>query len=124
MTRCLFACLGVVLAFCCMAEWQAVQGQSTGAIRFIRGDMNCDGVIDIGDPIFGLHSHFTHGPDPCCFEGADANDDGNFDISDNVYDLQYLFVMGPEPPSPFPDCGRDPGGMHNPLPCDTFPPCN
>ncbi len=74
---------------------------------FIRGDSNCDGGVDLSDPIHALTYLFKDGATPLCLDAADSNDDGGVDISDAVKSLLVLFV-GAQMPSPYPTFGRDP----------------
>jgi hypothetical protein len=76
--------------------------------RFVRGECNGDGAVDISDAIFGLAFLFSGGPGPRCDDGCDANDDGAVDISDAIWLLGFLFLGGPRPPEPFPSAGGDP----------------
>ena len=79
--------------------------------RFIRGDANNDGGVDIGDGIRILSFLFPHDPPlpPLpCREASNANDDAKVDIGDSIYIFGYLFQMGRMPPPPFPDCDLDP----------------
>jgi hypothetical protein len=84
----------------------------TESIRepFIRGNCNDDGIVNIADAVYILSALFQSGADPIdCPEGCDANKDGFNDSSDAVYILNYRFLQGPTPPSPFPNCGTEPG---------------
>jgi hypothetical protein len=77
--------------------------------KFIRGDANEDGSLDLGDPIRILGDLF--GPiDPIipCPDSYDANDDGSANIADAVTLLTYLFNGTAPPAAPFPTCGQDP----------------
>lgn len=74
--------------------------------RFIRGDCNGDGSVDIGDPICNLAYQFTNGVG-ACLDALDTNDDGSVTLGDPVTNLAYLFQNGPTPPNPFPGCGPD-----------------
>ncbi len=77
--------------------------------RFIRGDSNEDGEIDLSDAIFILRYLFQGGTMPNCLDSSDANDDGKIDLSDAVYLLNYLFQgSNLPPPPPFNDPGKDP----------------
>jgi hypothetical protein len=92
---------------------------STGQVRrirydaplFIRGDVNLDGVVNLGDPIANLEYLLEDNAPSLCRDAHDTNDDGDVDIADPVYGLTYLFSMGPPPPPPFGmapgDCGPD-----------------
>ncbi|MEM7167169.1 MAG: IPT/TIG domain-containing protein [Planctomycetota bacterium] len=81
----------------------------TGPV-FIRGDVNADSNVDIGDPVAILSYLFSAGTEPQCLDAADVNDDGTVNVADAVYDLTYLFSMGAPPPPPFPGSGPDPTG--------------
>ncbi|MBN1417171.1 MAG: hypothetical protein JXP34_00245 [Planctomycetes bacterium] len=83
--------------------------------RFVRGDGNGDGEINIGDPIHGLSYIFASGPGDCR-DAIDANDDGAIDIADPIMLLGYIFSSEAEPPLPFPEPGVDP--TPDELDCD------
>ena len=74
---------------------------------FIRGDVNNDGIVDIGDPIYLLNYLFVNGPAPPCPDAADGDNDGLVNITDAVYMVFYVFGIGVAPPYPFPDCGLE-----------------
>ncbi|MBI4607336.1 MAG: family 10 glycosylhydrolase [Planctomycetes bacterium] len=78
------------------------------APRFVRGDANDDGAVDISDAVAILAHLFLGGGAPRCPDAADANDSGKLDLSDAVYLLGHLFLGGRAPPAPFPLPGRDP----------------
>jgi hypothetical protein len=66
--------------------------------RFISGDCNGNGVIDVADVVYLLNYLFVGGPAPVpCLEAGDATCDGIVDASDIVSLLNYLFVHGPSP---------------------------
>ncbi len=75
---------------------------------FIRGDVNCDGLVNSSDVSF-LDSLMNHGgPLPPCLEAADVNDDG---LILSIADLAFLLRaldLGLALPPPFPNCGSDP----------------
>lgn len=79
-----------------------------GGVRFLRGDANRTGSIDIADAIAVLTFLFAGGAPPSCPDSADANDDGSVNIGDAIYTLGYLFTSGATPPYPFPKPGYDP----------------
>jgi hypothetical protein len=91
-----------------LSEFALVELSATGP-RFVRGDANADGLLDLSDAIFTLHALFLGGRVPGCLDAADANDDGEIDVSDPVRWLLCLFA-GAElcPPPPYPFCGDDP----------------
>lgn len=75
---------------------------------FIRGDLNCDGVVDSADVSFLENLINDGGPLPPCLDAADVNDDGLFlSIADWALLLRAL-DLGLALPPPFPDCGTDP----------------
>ena len=79
------------------------------APRFLRGDPNEDGEMDISDPLFILGCKFLGTACPGCRDAGDLNDDGAMDISDAIHGLNFLF-SGTQPPGyPGPTaCGSDP----------------
>jgi len=84
-----------------------------GAFRFqnrlLRGDVDRDGEIRIGDPISTLQLLFVAGtPEPPCLDAADADDDGEISIDDAILVLLHLFAGGAPPAAPWPSWGFDP----------------
>ena len=74
---------------------------------FIRGVVNGDVVLDIGDAMYIAMYLFSSGGEPACLEAAEANGDGVIDIADSIYVVAYLFRNGPSPAAPFPAAGLD-----------------
>ena len=80
-----------------------------GANAFIRGDVNDDSSVNIGDPIMCINFLFLGFSAPTCMDAADCNDDGDLNLADPVFGLTYIFLGGTPPPAPFlPLCGLDP----------------
>ncbi len=75
--------------------------------RFVRGDADNSGKVDITDAIYTLKYLFQEGPSPTCEDALDSNDDGKMDITDAIYTLNYLFLGGREIPEPFKVAGED-----------------
>ena len=73
--------------------------------RFVRGDANADGAVDLADPIAILGLLFAGG-DLACAAAGDTNDDEQLDIADPIALLGLLFA-GSTPPLP-PECAADP----------------
>ena len=73
--------------------------------RFVRGDCNDDGRVDISDGVCILNWLFLNGKPPACTATSNTNGDDNADISDATYLLNHLFLRGLPPTLPFPDCG-------------------
>lgn len=88
--------------------------------RFIRGDCNTDGVLDIADAITMIMRLFR-ATTTSCNEACDADSSGAADISDVVLVLDGLFGERDLPTLPFPECGLAP--TWSDLGCDDFPPC-
>ena len=87
--------------------------------RFVRGDCNADGQLDISDPVRLLVFNFVGSVEPSCLDACDANDDASLDISDAVAMLSSLFGNPPIVlPLPNPTCGPDP--TDDPLNCVGF----
>ncbi|MCA8959029.1 MAG: hypothetical protein KDC38_00890 [Planctomycetes bacterium] len=74
--------------------------------RFVRGDVNRDGVVELSDMITLLEALFTSAS-LSCLSAGDVNDDGAFDISDAIYGLSWLFSGGAPIPEPT-TCDFDP----------------
>ncbi len=89
--------------------------------EFVRGDVNTDDFVDLGDVIGALGYMFNAGP-VYCADAMDVNDDGMLDISDPISLVGYLFQSMSPPAQPFGLCGVDPTADN--LSCDSFAPCN
>ncbi len=77
--------------------------------RFLRGDANADGRVDISDGIATLNFLFLGAAELPCHDAADADDNGAVDISDAISTNTFLFLGGATPPAPGPSsCGEDP----------------
>ena len=93
----------------------AASCQEPAGERFVRGDANSDGAINLTDGVVPLLYLFSGGAEPACMDSADANDTGNIEITDAIILFSWLFTGGvvPQPPSPtspgYPgsDCGED-----------------
>ncbi len=89
--------------------------------KFLRGDTDGNGGLDITDAIGTLNYLFTGTFDPPCLDALDFDDDGSVVISDAVASLTYQFAGGPPPPDPGTEtCGPDPSDA-DPLDCATPP---
>ena len=85
----------------------AVLGKALTEARgsFVRSDADCDGRLEISDPILTIAHLFLGGPGRCCEAGSDVNRDLKLDLSDIVVSLNFMFVGGVEIPTPFSECG-------------------
>lgn len=79
----------------------------TAGPRFVRGDCNADGSINISDGIFVLSFLFLGGDEPPCLEACNPDDGADLNISDGIAILNFLFLGGQAPAPPHPDCGTD-----------------
>ncbi len=75
------------------------------ADRYLPGDANSDGIVDIDDVVFIIEYIFAGGPEPDPYEAGDVNCSDDIDIDDAVYLIAYIFDGGPPPCS-----GVDPSG--------------
>ena len=78
------------------------------AARFVRGDADASGEVNLSDPVSTLNYLFLGSDAPPCLKAADADDEGTINVTDPVHTLHFLFRGGAPPPSPYPDCGEDP----------------
>lgn len=97
-----------------------VPGAPAG-LRFVRGDANADGSVDISDAVSILGFLFLGTEKPPCDKAADADDGGQVDITDSIYLLNFLFLGGRAPPPPNRACGTDPTADR--LDCVSYRPC-
>jgi hypothetical protein len=86
----------------------AIGPRPAGPPRFIRGDCETTGTLDLSDAVFLLRHLYLGGTGPGCLDACDGDDSGALDITDAIAILSHLFLGGPPPPAPFPDPGPDP----------------
>ena len=84
---------------------EASAGSTAPGSRFLRGDCNADGAVDISDAACVLNWLFAGVGVPGCVAATNANGDDDANIADATYLLNHLFAGGPAPVAPFPDCG-------------------
>ena len=83
-----------------MGGWWDWMGSDYGAGGFdVRavGDLNGDGLIDVGDIVFLVDYLYRNGDAPDPVEIADVNCDGVVNVGDVVYLVSYLYKGGPAP---------------------------
>ena len=74
-------------------------------VRFLRGDCNDDGDVNVSDAVCNLNWLFG-GPAPVgCAAALNTNGDAGVNITDAVSLLNFLFSDGSAPAAPYPDCG-------------------
>jgi hypothetical protein len=62
-----------------------------------RGDVNVDGIINVGDVVYLVGYLYRGGPEPCPVESGDVNCDGIVNVGDIVFLVSYLYRGGPPP---------------------------
>jgi hypothetical protein len=98
-----------------------VTAEGAGATpRFLRGDCDAGGAIDLTDAVFLLLFNFAGGPMPTCLAACDSDGDGQATgaVTDAVYLLMYAFLGGSPPVQPFPACGPGTGPGDETLGCE------
>ncbi len=68
--------------------------------RFLRGDVDENGIVNMTDSIRLLDHLFRGRQLRHCEDALDVNDDSRVDVTDPVFGLNFLFLGGPEPPAP------------------------
>jgi len=76
-------------------------------LRFVRGDVDASGALELGDAISIVQYLFAGGSAPC-EDAADVDDDGGLALNDPIRLFEYMFRGGPPPAPPFPSPGPDP----------------
>lgn len=89
-------------------EGESVMAALVFSRNFVRGDVNEDTQVDIGDPVGLLGFLFLGRETPLCMDAADGNDDGIVDVSDPTSILRALFLGGAPIPEPTSIPGPDP----------------
>ena len=111
-----FAAVGSVRAFGAGREDAYVVKFSSQPRRFVRGDANADGVVNLTDGIATLEWLFAGASPPPCLEAADVDASRRIDLADAVAVFQWLFaeqselIASPAPSSAAygsEDCGTD-----------------
>jgi len=62
-----------------------------------RGDVNKDGLIELGDIVYLINYVYKNGTAPSPLVLGDVTCDGNVDLGDVVYLITYLYKNGPLP---------------------------
>lgn len=94
--------------FCRPHEQLGMKGTVLVQRKFIRGDFNLDGTIDITDPILILEALFLRSTEfRGCLDAADFDDNGSVEVNDPVGSLFLQFAGGVVVPPPYPAPGPD-----------------
>lgn len=75
---------------------------------FLRGDVTCDGLVNIADVALIAAYVAGSGSAPVILDSADIDDNGAVHIGDAVQLASWLFDGGTPPAEPFPSPGTDP----------------
>jgi len=82
---------------------------------FIRGDVDGDGALTLGDLSLVGHAMLSRELPPCA-DAADVSDNGRVQLGDYAILLEYLIRGEPQPAAPFLAAGVDP--TEDDLPCE------
>ncbi len=93
----------------------------TAEAFFVRGDVEVNGMLQLGDALSLLGYLFRRGAAPECVKTADVDDDGRVTVSDGVKILLHLFAGGAAPVAPL-SCGTDP--TPDALSCQFYSGCD
>ncbi len=74
---------------------------STGQVKHLPGDANCDGAVNVLDAIAIINYFMGSDPDPFCFDNADVNQDGVINVLDAIGVIS-IFLTPPPPNPPLP----------------------
>jgi hypothetical protein len=64
---------------------------------FLCGDVNGDGVVELGDLVYLISYQYKNGPAPVPIQAGDVNLNGVVDLGDVVYLITYQYKGGPPP---------------------------
>ncbi|KPK99967.1 MAG: hypothetical protein AMJ90_09125 [candidate division Zixibacteria bacterium SM23_73_2] len=65
--------------------------------HFLAGDIDGDGMVNVGDAVYISNYLLRSGPRPQPFWAGDVNCDGKINLSDPIYLANYLLKSGPPP---------------------------
>lgn len=94
------------------------------APRFVRGDCNADGKINIADAVMLLNYMFLKGPPCSCADAGDVDDLGSHNVTDAIRILCWLFsstCLPPSPPTPVDGSGVPSGTYDSARSCGVDP---
>ena len=77
-------------------NWEMAAGY-VFATRVARGDVNADGIINVGDVVCLVNYLFRGGDEPCPVEAGDVTSDCTVNVGDVVFLVNYLY-RGGDPP--------------------------
>ena len=72
-----------------------------GGMPAVCGDVQGDGIVNVGDVVYLVSYLYKSGPAPLCpSDRGDVQNDGIINVGDVVYLVSYLYKSGPEPACP------------------------
>jgi hypothetical protein len=69
-------------------------------VHFLCGDVNGDGIVNVGDVVYEVSYLYKNGPTPTPGASGDVTCDGIVNVGDVVCLVSYLYKGGPSPCSP------------------------
>ena len=108
-----FLIIGLIILLSPISIWAQAE--------FIRGDVNGDGAVDVGDKQY-IDDWNSGGPAPTCMDAVDWNDNG---VAGDMFDALFFSSLPSwtgDPADPYPDCGVDPTDSDG-LSCDAHSYC-
>jgi hypothetical protein len=66
-------------------------------VIYLAGDVDANGVVDVGDIMYMINYLFRGTLPPIPFEAGDVNGDTDVDVGDVIYLIGYVFVDGAPP---------------------------
>jgi hypothetical protein len=78
-------------------NWRTEAGYIMGT-RVVRGDLNADRIVNVGDVVYMVNYLYRAGDEPCPIESGDVTADGIVNVGDVVFLVNYLYRGGDPPP--------------------------
>lgn len=92
-------------------------------LQFVRGDVNENGLVNIGDAALLLRRMFLGATPGSCTAAEDVNKNGIVSLSDPLHLLYFLFQGSIPPVEPFPICGISPDPLAPGEGCTSYSLC-
>jgi len=80
-----------------LGGWNIDDFAIVGIMKYIAGDADGSGEVQIPDAVYLVNYLFRDGPAPVPVESGDSNCDAACEVADVVYLINYLFRDGPAP---------------------------
>jgi hypothetical protein len=66
-------------------------------VIYLPGDVDANGVVDVGDIMYMINYLFRATAPPIPFEAGDVNGDTDVDVGDVIYLIGYVFLEASPP---------------------------